>query len=373
MNNKEANKMKMERCVRYILILTILAVLTFSIYPVSAKFIVKSGVQPPKEVNFHWITVDPYSAYSASEGDEITDYGNYTIQDDDGYFIYKLPFTFNFMGRKIVNISVNTNGLIELLEKGEDPYEDDDYDTHGDGDYIGTMDAIFASNDDLVTESTSDDYLGVFNLGDRVVIEWYGCTYDDWDTWYGYTSDDYPVHFQVVLHKNGTVEWNFKTMGFEDYDADMYSGAYAMEENRSFDVGYAIDYQTSFVANFAYKVVPHAIPSKIPSGYFTAEQIGIRKRVPLNETASFEIKVRNLDDTENRLKFSYSIDPATPGNLTINGPSSVTLDPMESKKIDVGVTPEEVGSYIVHVVVTTEGSSHMKYDFVFVIDAFKGE
>ena len=201
------------------------------------------------EVAFRWTNIG--IPQDASNGEVIDDYGNYVMHEDDGYFIYKLPFVFPFMNRSIVNISVNTNGLIELLEEGETPYEEDDYGTHEDGDHINNMDAIFASNDDLETE---DGYLAVFNFGDKVVIEWYGSTYSDYD------SSTNPVHFQVVLYENGTIEWNFKKMEFSSYDHDMFSGAYAKEESVEFIVGYAINETSSYKANLS------TIPSDIKIG-----------------------------------------------------------------------------------------------------------
>ncbi|MBI4688908.1 MAG: fibronectin type III domain-containing protein [Nitrospirae bacterium] len=135
-----------------------------------------------------------------------------SINGDDSYTEHTLPFTFPFNGRNIVKVGVNTNGLIELLETGESCYECSNYGTHYNGSYTGHMDAVFASNDDLVTNVEISD------LPDSVVIDWSGYTYVNDIT--------YPIHFQVILFSDGRINWNFRTMAWSGYDYDMYSGVY---------------------------------------------------------------------------------------------------------------------------------------------------
>ena len=205
------------------------------------------------EVPFRFIYVNASTADTVGYDNNIIDHGNYTMQGDDSYLIYELPFTFPFMDRNITKISVNTNGLIELLESDEDcdfRYGCSNYGTHQNGDHIRNMDAIFASNDDLATGDLEGTYLGVFNLSDKVVVEWYGFTHTD-EYPYGYDILSNPVHFQVVMYSNGTIEWNFKTMNFRSYDFDMFTGVYAKEENIEIIGGYAIDTQKSFAINLS--------------------------------------------------------------------------------------------------------------------------
>jgi parallel beta-helix repeat protein len=189
------------------------------------------------KVNLRWTDVNSSTAAPANDGDVLGDHGNYSLSS--GYLVYDLPFTFPFLGRNITNISVNPEGLIELLEEGETCHECSDAITHYDRDHVGNMDAVFASNGDLVTS------LGVFNLGDRMVVEWNGTTSYDWD----YAS--HPIRFQVVLHRNGSVEWNFMVMDFKYYAGDMFSGAYAREEDMELVAGHAIDSQISFAADLS--------------------------------------------------------------------------------------------------------------------------
>ncbi|MBW1637076.1 MAG: Ig-like domain-containing protein, partial [Deltaproteobacteria bacterium] len=140
---------------------------------------------------------------------------------DDAYFSYHLPFSFPFYGRVISSVSVNTNGLIELLEDGEESYIGDEYLTHSNGDHIGHIDAVFAANGDL---DLGSGYLRLYNAGDHVVIEWFGATYEDYDD-DGYTNA-HPLHYQVTLQSDGKISWNFKTFNFSQHEGDLFSGLY---------------------------------------------------------------------------------------------------------------------------------------------------
>ncbi len=206
------------------------------------------------EVPFHFVNVNISTADTVSYESHITDHGNYTVQDCTGYFIYELPFVFPFMGRNITDISINANGLIELLQSNEtynSGYGCGDYGTHNDLDHVVNMDAIFAGNGHLVvTGASADTYLSVFNLNDKVVIEWYGLTYTD-EYYYGYNSSSNPVHFQVAMYPNGTIEWNFKKMNFSSYSYDMFTGVYAKQENTEIIGGYAIDTRKSLAINLS--------------------------------------------------------------------------------------------------------------------------
>jgi len=140
------------------------------------------------------------------------------ISSDDGNIIYQLPFSFPFFERNITSISANTNGLVELMEDGETSFEADGYGTHWDGDHIGNMDAIFAANDDL---DMSNGYLRIYNGGTQIIIEWYGATFAD-----DGNVNAYPMHFQVELHQDGWIAWNFNQLDFSSHDNDLYSGVY---------------------------------------------------------------------------------------------------------------------------------------------------
>jgi hypothetical protein len=161
-------------------------------------------------------------------------------------FTYTLPFTFNFQGRDITDIEVNTNGSLELLESGDSCEI-----CANQGDYENflpsAVDTLFASFDGLFNSFSPDDYVAAFSPNDDeyVVVEWRGTTQFDGD------SDAYPVHFQVVLYPDGEVQWNFMEMAFQSYYYDMFTGAYDSETEDIYRAGLAISEPSSYRADFS--------------------------------------------------------------------------------------------------------------------------
>jgi len=135
--------------------------------------------------------------------------------DDDDYVDYTLPFTFPYFGRDIVSISVNTNGLIDLLETGESCVECSDNETHFYGDHVtDNIDAIFAANDDLITVVIIEGF------SDRVEVIWIGTTlYVDEFT-------ERELGYKVILFSDGRVQWKFFDMDYVSWDGDLFSGLY---------------------------------------------------------------------------------------------------------------------------------------------------
>jgi hypothetical protein len=121
-------------------------------------------------------------------------------------------------------MSVNTNGLIELLESGESCVECDDPMTHSNGDHIGNMDAIFAANDDLTMAAIIEAF------PDRVEVDCLGGTFDDWD------PVNYPLNYKVILFNDGRIQWHFFDMNYSSYSGDLFSGVYAKEEDAEYEV-----------------------------------------------------------------------------------------------------------------------------------------
>ncbi len=165
------------------------------------------------------------------------------VQELSGYFLYAeydLPFTFPFFGRSITSISADTDGLIELLENGETST----FTTTGEGfiydndAHVDTIDAIFASYD---LQDMTYGYVRVYDLGNAVVIEWFGSTI--FDNYYGVPKA--PIHFQVVLYPDGRIVWNFKQMDYTGYFWSMFSGLYP-NGGTEIEVGTAIDTQSSY-------------------------------------------------------------------------------------------------------------------------------
>jgi peptidoglycan hydrolase-like protein with peptidoglycan-binding domain len=158
------------------------------------------------------------------------------------YITYTLPFTFNYMGRNITTIIANVAGSIELLEDGESCQACG----YG-GIYRNSLfaDTIFASYDAITTEGEGN-YVAVFNQDDeKVIVEWRGSTLADSD------SVSHPIHFQVVMHPTGDVEWNFMQMDFESTYNPMFTGAYDVEANELYRAGIDINNASSFRADLS--------------------------------------------------------------------------------------------------------------------------
>lgn len=167
----------------------------------------------------------------------------------DGALDYTLPFSFPFYGRTITAIAVNKNGLIELLEAGESCQICTSAGTHSGGKYVGTMDAIFASNDNLYAD---DGYVKIYHGSDHVMVEWYSATTADGGGGPAFMPSargetiSASLNFQVLIYSDGRIAWNFKQMDFTLYNYDMYSGVYP-NGGSEVDVGYAINTPASYV------------------------------------------------------------------------------------------------------------------------------
>ncbi|MDF1553877.1 MAG: Ig-like domain-containing protein [Deferrisomatales bacterium] len=190
------------------------------------------------------------------------------ISADDDYFTYPLPFGFPFFERTITAISVNTNGLVELLEDGETDYANDGYGTHSDDEHIDNMDAVFAANDDL---DLINGHLRLYNGGTQVVIEWYGATYLDADADPNYPDVTNSLLFQVVLHQDGRITWNFSQLDFTLYDFDLFTGVYP---NGGTEIGMVAGGLTAVTTPAAYEFNP-ATREILPATYawFTPQPV----------------------------------------------------------------------------------------------------
>ena len=244
----------------------------------------------PTEVPFAWIDISEVisNATQVYYGEYVSN-GSAVLRGDNSYFIYKLPFTLNYFGRRIVNISVSTNGYIELLGKWEQPEFGSSFGIHGDLENY-REDVIVALDGDL---ETYDGYLAVVGFADKVIIEWFGSTY--WD----YDSTSYPIDMQVIIFKNGTIRWNYKFLRYSGEVANMFAGYFSKvslkeremskEEEKSFEIQ-----------------LPEVTPSiiKVPvSNLSNEESANLNVRVPVRD---FYIKV--IADDEEKLNDSYRVN-----------------------------------------------------------------
>ena len=147
---------------------------------------------------------------------------------------YQLPFTFPFFGRNITKMYVTTNGVIELLNSSQTPLTAW-YDNHLNKFYMGRLDAIFALSEYYL--AFGGGYINIYNLSDKVVVDYYVGTYPDWYRYYLLTGSAYYrvtdryLRLQVVIYEDGRIRWNLKEiMPFAHY-ADLWLGVYSKNAN----------------------------------------------------------------------------------------------------------------------------------------------
>ncbi|WP_297464447.1 CARDB domain-containing protein [Thermococcus sp.] len=294
--------------------------------PFNVTFKVFTAMDPPPavEVPFQWINVTGYldDSQIADDGEYIEN-GSAVLSEDDGYFIYKLPFTLNFFGRNITNISVSTNGYIELLGKWEEPDLGSTYGVHMDEDY-SMSDIIFALDDDL---ETGDGYLLVVGFPDKVVVEWFGSTYEDWDS---YSN---PLDFQVVIFANGTIRWSYRLLEYYSYSYDLFTGYYSKVTGKT--VGFE-------------KAPGKSFEVQIPSGSPAVERVeipGIPEGGSLNVSITLslgEYYVKIIADDEMLLNDPYRGDNVAelgvwPGDYWVESASIGGVTPGERVEINFTV------------------------------------
>jgi len=208
--------------------------------------------EPPvfNETSFTWIDVDLNSTTTVNDGDILTDYGNYTLLgEDDGYFVYKLPWPINVFGYNYTYISVSTNGYIELLSTNQSAMQGD-YSVHVYGyhrvvpseeTYGSGVTTLFAYSGDLYESSNS--FASVFNMEDKIIIAFNGTTYEDED------DVSYPVQFQIILYNNGSIIVSLGRISYTGLDGDGFTGLYFQPTGIEVTAGYMLPQYTSYKMN----------------------------------------------------------------------------------------------------------------------------
>lgn len=213
--------------------------------PISIAWSEPPSFQP---IPYTWIIVDPSYAISTSSGMIVTDYGNYTLDDyDDGYIVYKLPTPIEVYGETYTYIAATTNGYIELLTNNQTILYGD-YSVHLYGlhrTYYNPTDpygvtTLFAYSGDLYAVN----YMGVFNMGDRLVIVFNGSTYSDED------PVNYPVNYEIIIYNNGSIIVTLGNITLGELDGDGFTGLYHRQTGMEITAGYMLPPFTS------YKITP---------------------------------------------------------------------------------------------------------------------
>jgi uncharacterized repeat protein (TIGR01451 family) len=144
----------------------------------------------------------------------------------DSHVEYSLPFTMTYFTRTIASLGINTNGLIQLFESGENcaisPVACDDKNTHTRA-ISQSIDAIYAANDDLKT------WVFVEGDSDRTTITWMGTTSaDDASDSFSSGFKNRELAYKVILFPDGRAWWKFFDMKYVNHAGDLFSGAYAV-------------------------------------------------------------------------------------------------------------------------------------------------
>lgn len=280
-------------------------------FNVTFDFIAPQRTPVAQEVPFLWVNTSGVAenATEISSGAYVRG-GSAVLKDDDGYLIYELPFELNFFGISVRNISVSTNGYVELMAEYEDTLSAGDYRVW-DSLSEERRDFVAALDDDLETE---DGYLLVAELEDGVLLEWFGSTYEEYD------SGNYPVNFQLLIFSNGTIVWSYRLLRASYLSGKAgYFSRVALEST-----------EVSPMEGRSYTVnVPSATPSSLKvqvSGLEGGGSLNLSVESPISEgyvriTADREELLGDEDYSDNFAELwfwpgDYWIEDASAGNIT---------------------------------------------------------
>jgi len=193
-----------------------------------------SGVkcQTVEQIHFEWYAVDMLYA-------DVFDFA------DDDYFDYRLPWPFPYNGKTISMIRVCSNGYVELVETGDAPVTEafsgtiDDFLTE-----YPMADVLFAAMDDLCSETCGYYAVKHFTTPvDMVVVYWHTPTKED-------DSPVYMNEFEIILYKNGEIQWNYNFMDFDLHTYDMFAGMYDSDVGEPVEIEYDVDAPCSYSYNY---------------------------------------------------------------------------------------------------------------------------
>ena len=199
-----------------------------------------------QQVPFGWVPITESLMSGWPEGSWYeNDYGNYTIYDeDDDNILWQSPFPIEFYGEYYENISMSTNGYIELLNNeyqqnvNEQGALEDDYNTFTylylyylqydflqdyrwnagwPTDNITSELVIYGLDGDLSTEDDMYEGIAYLQNENAIVVTYLGSTYEDED------SAD-PIHYQIILSQNGTMRINIEELDSSELDGTGFTG-----------------------------------------------------------------------------------------------------------------------------------------------------
>jgi len=192
------------------------------------------------------VDIDPFGYYWKDNSDESVNYGWIDISDDNTTFTFphndeaaiefiNFPFEFPFYEENYSSCIVNANGWIG--------FDDDSnaWENMGLPNPQAPQNAIFPYWDDLnpINDANSGDMDGYvrYHVNNERIVVWY----DNVRRWTGGSNMDGYFDFQVVLHPDGVIDFNYRSM-----TGDTDSATIGIQ-NSSGDAGVNISINQGFV------------------------------------------------------------------------------------------------------------------------------
>jgi hypothetical protein len=156
---------------------------------------------------------DSYSYVGEGTGNDL----DWSVRADEAHTgSIALGFSVTIGGATYDHFDMDSNGYIELLAGAQTPeiYSYGYIDSLTDSG-ASTSTYLLGAYDDL--SSYYYGYYGYKLYSERAVFYYDTATYDE---------NDLLNNFEIILHQNGDVQWNFNYANYEDYDHDLFSGLY---------------------------------------------------------------------------------------------------------------------------------------------------
>jgi hypothetical protein len=151
-----------------------------------------------------------------------------SIVSADGSKKIALPFAFSFNGRTMTDISVNTNGLVELLQAAENCLE-----CAGDSSFFKgglssqSVDAFLLANDVLATNALVD------SGANFVRVTWMGTTKVTAMAAGNFIT--YPIIASLMINNSGVATWKFLNLTYTQ-KTSLFSGIFDGPDRIAFEV-----------------------------------------------------------------------------------------------------------------------------------------
>ncbi|WJW75281.1 VPLPA-CTERM sorting domain-containing protein [Thiohalobacter sp. IOR34] len=181
--------------------------------------------------------------------------------DDSSSGETPLGFSVTLGGTSFSRFDMDSNGYIQLLT--------DTGSASGSG---------YGSIDDLILDDSSATYiLAAYDDLDSYYYGYYGYTLFSDRAVFNYTTETFGDGgsgrlniFQVVLHDDGRVNWNFMASGYQYYEYDLFTGLYLADTNELVEV-----IRNDIPSLSSYSYTPSAVPVPAAVWLFGSGLVGL--------------------------------------------------------------------------------------------------